>query len=36
MRRRKLKKSTSRRLFKKSARVHKKNRPTTMRGGYRL
>jgi len=36
MRRKKLSRKTSRKLFKKKARVHKKNRARVMRGGIRL
>lgn len=32
----KLTRGKSRRIFRRGARVHRANRPKTMRGGYRL
>ena len=34
--RKRLSRGKSRRTFRRGARVHVKNRPKTMRGGYRL
>lgn len=36
MRRKKLRLRKSKRIFKRNAKVHKMNRPHTMRGGIRL